>query len=319
VGSNLAARLVDGGTAEVSVVARGPHLGAIRARGLTVHTPGRVFSVRPAFATDEPESLPGQDVVVVTLKAPSIPAHAAALARLIRSDGFVVFFGNGIPWWWNYGLRDEPTTLPLLDPDGSLWTTLGPQRVLGGVVYSSNELEAPGIVRNRAHNRWIVGEPAGGSTHRLELMRSLYEPSTAHLEITGDIRDAIWEKLLVNAAVSGVSGLTRLTTELCARDDDLARIMTALVEETLRTAAAIGWDLSDRVDPAVTIAAFLATPGVHSSLLQDVLRNRPAEVEAILGQVHAFAEEAGVETPMMDVVLPLLRGLDRGRFPGARE
>lgn len=310
IGGHVAVRLVESGMPEVSVVARGPHLQAIRARGLRLRTGGREIVAHPAAATDDAASLPPQDLVVVTLKASALAGHAAAIARLLAADGAALFVTNGIPWWWNYGGSNEP--LPLLDPDGRLWRELGPERVLGGVVFSTNEVVEPGVVLHRARNRWRVGEPGGVATPRLETVLSALATTKLRVEHAADIRRAVWEKLVLNVAVSGPAALTRLQTAQIVDDASLRRVVVRLVEETIAIALALGWDLRDVVDPDA-VARELESPGVTPSMLQDVLLGRALEVEAIVGQVHAFGVGAGVATPTLDVLVPLLRGLSRSR------
>ena len=132
IGGHLAARLIAKGDCEVSVIARGAQLAAWRSRGVVLRTEGREISGRPAAATDNPASLPTQDIVVVTLKAPSQPAIAAPLARLLAPEGTAIFAMNGLPWWWNHGRKGGH--LELLDPGGALWNDVGSRRVLGCVV-----------------------------------------------------------------------------------------------------------------------------------------------------------------------------------------
>jgi 2-dehydropantoate 2-reductase len=204
----------------------------------------------------------------------------------------------------------KPTTLALLDPDSKLWRTLGADRVLGGVVHCTNEIVAPGVVEHRARNRWIVGEPDGSLSPRLDRVLTLMRSTGLGVEHAADIRHAVWEKLIQNVAISGIAALTRLQTLEIAKTPALRRILVGLVEETLDVASALGWDLHREVDPEDTARSF-EVPGVTPSMLQDVLLGRPMEVEAIYGQVQAFARLADVETPLLDVLVPLLRGVSR--------
>jgi 2-dehydropantoate 2-reductase len=308
IGGHAAAQLIDAGTSEVSLVARGEHLRAIAEHGLVLRTDGREIVAHPEAATDDPATLPAQDLVVVTLKAPALPAHASRISGLLQPDGVALFITNGIPWWWNHGLRGGP--LPLLDPNGTLWTELGADRSLGGVVHCTNEIVEPGVVLHRARNRWIVGEPDGSDTPRLVRVLALLRETRLGVEHAADIRRAVWEKLVQNVAVSGISALARLQTQDVVRDHALRRMVVALVDETLAVALALGWYLRREVD-AVETARSLDVPGVTPSMLQDVLQGRPLEVEAIAGQVQAFGRAAAVTTPVLDVLVPLLRGLSR--------
>ncbi|MDO9437860.1 ketopantoate reductase family protein [Hydrogenophaga sp.] len=311
VGGHIATRLAQGDQCELSVVARGEHLRAIRADGLHLrHVDGGSWQARPAHATDDAGELPAQDLVLVGLKAHALPAHAQALGRLLAPDGVVVFLTNGIPWWWQHGLAQaEPLTL--LDPDGALWRALGPERVLGAVVYSSNEVEAPGRVLHRGKNRFILGEPNGTLSPRLVRVVQLLQASGIHSEASAQLRTEVWRKLLFNASGNPVSALTRLGTVERVGDPALLGLCRQLVQEVALVAAASGWPV--HADDLAQAGSATPVASARPSMLQDVLLSRPLEVEAILGQPQRFAREHGVDTPALDVVLALLRGLARAQ------
>ena len=310
VGGHIAARLAAANLADVSVVARGAQLSAIREHGLTLKSGDHQVRGRPRTATDDPASLPQQDVVLVTLKAHALPAMAATLDRLAGPQGTLVFMLNGIPWWWPHGQPGSKGPLRLLDPDGELWSRLR-EKTLGCVIYSPNELEAPGVVFHLGGNRWVMGEPNDQKTARLQAVVELFSKSGLPAEASPDVRCEIWRKLTNNASGNSLAALTRLGHYEIASDPGLKRLAIEIMRETLDVAAALGWDLRKEVD--VEKIAGRATPGrgTRPSMLQDVLLGRPLEVEAHLGQTQAFARERGVATPAIDVVLPLLRGLDR--------
>lgn len=312
VGSHLAARLLQGGIDDVSVVARGAHLKAIESRGLTLRTAEGEWTVEPAVATSDPSKLPLQNLVVVTLKAPALAAEARKIRSVLHPNGAVVFFTNGIPWWWSHGL---PTPQPLLrlDRGGELWHRLGAEYVIGGVVYSWDELVEPGIVLHRGSDRWILGEPAGFSSDRLNKVSEVLSKANIPVETTRDIRGAVLAKLVATVPASGVTALTRLQAREAALDPDVRRIELELAQETLAVAAALGWDLTHTVRLDEIFANLFERPGVTPSMLQDVLLGRPLEVEAIYGQIHSFASDVSVATPTMDVIVPLLRALDSSR------
>jgi 2-dehydropantoate 2-reductase len=309
VGGHAAARLIAGGHAEVFVVARGAHLDAIRTNGLFLETEGQTIGGKPAGATDDPATLPKQDLVVVTLKAHSLPAIAAPLKVLLAPDARALFFTNGIPWWWNAGINDEGS-LPLLDPDGALWRDLGPESVLGGVVHSANQINRPGVVTHAAANKWIIGEPGGGVSPPAEEAADLFEKSGLVAPVSQDIRRDMWEKLTLNIAANPLAALSRLRLGRWHEAPGITELGQTMVLEVMAVAAAMGWDISDKIDPATAVPARPGRPGGYPSMLQDAAAGRPMEVEAIVGQVQAFAREHGVPTPAIDVVLPILRALN---------
>jgi 2-dehydropantoate 2-reductase len=311
IGGHLAARLIAKTDAEVSLVARGAHLAAIKAKGIFVDSDGERLGGPPAAATDNPATLPPQDLVVVSLKAPALPAAARQLSALLAPSGSVLIFNNGIPWWWSYGI-DDGGSLPLLDPEGVLWRELGPDRVLGGVVYSANEVTEPGLVTHTAFNKWVIGEPAGGHSIRADAAAELLTRAGLNAPVSDDIRKDIWDKFFRNVSSNPLSALTRLPGSRWSEVPGMPDVATGLVTEALAIARALGWDLTASVD----VKAIANPPpggrfSGRSSMLQDVEAGRPMEVEAILGQAQAFGRETGVPTPTMDVVLPLLRALDR--------
>ena len=317
VGGAVAARLIATGQHQVSVIARGDHLRAIRTQGLTVRTKGVDLVARPDVASDDPGALPPQDLVLVTLKAPALPEAAEPVTRLLAPGACAVFVVNGIPWWWRYG-RDIPAApLPLLDPAGRLWARPGPDRVLGCVVYSGAEVVEPGLIVHRGTNRWIFGEPDGTLSPRLRQVAALFEAAGLAAETSPDLRRHIWLKLVANASRNPVGSLSRLDNRDAAGDPDLHRLMTGAVGEIVAIAGAMGWDIGKDVDAGAICNPAQFPPAARSSMLQDVMRGRRLEVEAILGQVHAFGRELGIETPVLNLLTPLLRGLDQsiGRAP----
>lgn len=316
VGSHLAAKLLRAGH-HVAVVARGAHLTAMRDRGLTFRGQDETFTVPVPLATDDPSTLPPQDLVLVTLKTVAHPEHASRIAALLAGGGAVAFLCNGIPWWWTAG-RTDAGPLPLLDPAGALWREIGPERSIGGVIYSPNELEAPGIVVHSARHRLVLGSPLPGGEGVAEAAAAPLRQAGMATEVTADIRQEVWRKLLLNAPGSPLCALTRLTAGQRLADPDLVELGVRIVGEVLEVAAVDGCDLRTEVDLAALRAAPATRWGTgRPSMLQDVLAGRPMEVDSILGQVAAFARGSGVATPTIDVVLPLLRGLDRAVRGGA--
>ncbi len=313
IGGLLAARLGSAPDVELSVVARGPQLEAIRRNGIRVETGTETWTARPAHATDDPATLAAQDVVFVTLKSMAQAGVARALRRLAGGAGHVVFVNNGIPWWWNHG-TPTPGPLPLLDAGNTLWNELGPERALGCVVYSMNEVVAPGVVRHLGNNRWILGEPDNSASERLRATVALLQSGGVGAEATTDIRHAVFAKLVRNAGYNTVAALTGLPVEWFATEPAVAGLIHTVIGEMGALATALGLDMAAAcasarqlkpLRPGMTLA-----DGQRPSMLQDVIARRPMEVEALLGQVCAFADDKGVPCPAARTLLALLRGLD---------
>lgn len=314
VGGNVAVKLAAAGKAKVSVVARGEHLKAIQANGLTLVRDGMRTTARFVRATADPGELPPQDLIIVTLKATALPGAAHALAQLRAPGAPVLFLTNGIPWWWAHGLpASHPSagaSLDLLDPDCALRDVLGADAVLGGVIYSPNEVVEPGVIVNRARNHYVLGEPDGSASARLEAVRALFDASGIEVATHPELRREIFGKLILNASGNPVAALTRLTTRERLEDPELRALSARIIDEVMAVGAALGCPLDPDVDIAEQLDP-LRAKGVRPSMLQDVLAGRPMEVDAMLGQIQVFARHAGLPCPTLDLVLALVRGLDR--------
>ena len=303
IGGYLAARLAKAGR-DVAIVARGAHLEAIRARGLTLATPEERFTVR-LDASDDPAALGPADIVLLTTKA---TAHAEIATRLsLGAETAVVFAQNGVFWWYGEGLtpggRAVDTTR--LDPAGVIGRHIGSARSLGMVIYSPNEVSEPGVVSNNGfRNRFVIGEPRGGRSPRLEAIMAQLDHCGFQIEATSDIRREMWKKLMGNLSGSPLCSLTRARADQLVDDPALGDLSRRIAEEGLAVAAAHGFaDLG--VDPIL-----LTKPGNRPrhkpSMLQDLERGRPMELDSMLLIVQDFAREAGVPTPALDTVLALL-------------
>jgi 2-dehydropantoate 2-reductase len=314
VGGHLAARLAESQAHRVSVVGRGAHLQAIRENGLELTSPEGSAHVRFAAVEDQPQRLPPQDIVFVTLKAHSLPAAAESLSGLLKPNGHAVFVTNGVPWWWNHGLQGAAGPAKRVDPNGDLWTKFGPARALGCVVYSANEVIAPGKVLHRGNNRWTIGEPTNEVSSRATATVELMQQARLGAEVSTDLRHHIWTKLLRNTPFNPLGALTRLAADQFAEEPRLAVIAQSIMDEVWNVARAQGWELAPQkaIDIVTSGGAVSGkrSQGVKGSMLQDVLAGRSMELEALVGQVQEFAREHDVPTPTLDCVYALIRGLD---------
>ncbi len=307
VGGYLAARLAKAGR-EVAVIARGPHLEAIRASGLTLETPEERFTVE-VEASDDPGEIGPVDLVLVTAKTTANQAVAAGIAPLLGAKTPVAFAQNGVFWWYGEGFRPPvPTSTTRLDPDGRLAAAIGAERRLGLVVHSPNEATAPGVVHNGStRNRFVLG--AADPTRPLDDVVEALEGAGFDLERTRDIRAAMWKKLLVNVSTGPVTALTRATAAGVVEDPATADLSRRLIEEALAVAEAHGFRDLD-IDP-VALSKPGSRPRHKPSMLQDVERGRPLEIDSMARIVQDFARQAGLPTPTLDIVLALLVRLAR--------
>lgn len=309
IGGYVTVRLLAGRADEVAVVARGEMLKAMRGRGLTLHSGGKEIKATPTTATGDPSTLPPQDVVLVTLKAHALPGAAAAIARLIAPQGCAVFLLNGIPWWWNHGRESADGTLSLLDPDGALWDMVKPERALGCVVSGPTDIPEPGVIVHTGAFKLTLGESDGSLSPRLTAVSEMLNRGGIETELSKDLRRDIWQKLVGNASGNTISALTRLDLKGLGDDPGLCDLAVKVMREALEVAASQGWDLRKEID--VDAAARRGRAGQRTSMMQDAVKGKPMEAEALLGQIQAFARKQRVAVPTIDVILPLLRGLDR--------
>jgi 2-dehydropantoate 2-reductase len=302
IGGNFAARLAAAGN-EVSVVARGAHLEAMRARGLTLLA-GDEKIVAPVKASDRAADLGRQDAVLVTLKASGQHALAGNVAPLLGPETPVAFVQNGIPWWYGHGLaksRPPAPDLSRLDPGGAIAEAVGLHRVVGAVVSSPNHVVEPGVVLNEAPERntlW-VGEPDDRQSARMDALRAALRAAGIASPATTDIRYEIWHKLMANLTGSTVCLVTGQPVHV-QKTPLVNRLSRRAHAEALAVAAAHGIALDDHPDKRYG-------PGrVYSdhrpSILQDYDLGRPMEIESIVRAPLAFARSAGIDTPTLDAI-----------------
>jgi 2-dehydropantoate 2-reductase len=307
IGGHLAARLAAAGH-EISVVARGANLAAIQANGVALregaHAEARTVAGR-VRASERTTDLGVQDVVFVTTKATALAGLAPEVSALCDSRTALVFVQNGIPWWYAIGLstaRPRPPDLARLDPGGALARAIAPERVIGAVVYSSNDLTAPGVVVNHTagRNMLVVGEPDDRPSARIAALRALLGAVEMHSPDTGDLRQAVWDKLLLNFGSSLCVPLGEPVSAL-AQDPALRAVRERIVAEGRAIARAHGVSLED-VPPRPGGAQTAGATAHKPSMLQDYERGRPMEVDAILALPCAFARAAGVPAPTLEAV-----------------
>jgi 2-dehydropantoate 2-reductase len=316
VGGNIAARLAAAGD-PVSVVARGESLAAMRRDGITLHAGPETIRAR-VDASDDPRDLGVQDLVIVTAKATDPERLAASLAPLVGPDTDVVFAQNGIPWWYGVELspgRPVPPDLGFLDPGGELERLVSPEHIIGGVIYSSNEVTAPGMVVNQTpeRNTLCLGRAGDRADERLDTLRAMLEHVGINAPRVDDIRQAIWGKLVVNMSLSVLCLLTGRKATVVREDERLADVFLAIAAEGLAIAAAHGID-TQSLDPR----AFLVNPPDHlPSIRQDFDRGRALELDALVLAPQAFGRSAGIVTPHLDTIaaLAVRMGIDHGLYP----
>ncbi|MGH8689482.1 MAG: ketopantoate reductase family protein [Burkholderiales bacterium] len=304
VGGHIAAKLAADGH-DVSVVARGAHLQAMRDNGIRLIHGDRVIAGR--VRTSDPGV---QDFVFVTLKANLLAAFADGAAPLLRDDTGVVFVQNGIPWWYAIGLsgdRPRPPDLAHLDPQGKLRKLVKPDQIIGGVAYSANEVREPGVIVNHVpgNNMIVVGRADDAQTSKVRELRSLLEKADLSSPRAGDIRQSVWAKIVQSLGTGVLCTLTGATVGAVRGEPNLARLAAQLGAEGRAIAQAHGVDVGGA--PARPGGGQSSGMIAHKpSLLQDYERGRPMEIDSQLAAPLAFARAAGVAAPALETVVPLL-------------
>jgi 2-dehydropantoate 2-reductase len=299
---------------DVCVIARGAHLQAIQAHGLTLEINGQRKIVQLA-ADSNPRAFGPQDVVICALKAHQAYASAQDFAPLLGADTPVVTAMNGIPWWYFYqcGGRFEGRFLDTVDPGGRQWSSIGPQRAIGCVVEPACEVVAPGVIAHHQFNRFILGEPDGSCSHRVQQLSSALIAAGFDAPVRNNIRWSIWLKLWGNVCFNPISALTGATLGHMTQDPDLRALCKTMMLETQAVNEALGVSIpSDMMDRRLAGAA--AAADHKMSMLQDLERGRSLEVDALVGVVQELGRLTAIKTPVIDTVLALIK--ERGRAAG---
>jgi 2-dehydropantoate 2-reductase len=312
IGGFLGVRLAQAGV-DVTFVARGPHLAAMQANGVTLRSAGDSVTVRPRCVASAGEA-GVQDYVVVTLKAHGLGAAAQSIAAMLGSEGALVTGVNGVPYWYFYGLdgpyRDR--VVESVDPGGRLWDVLPPRQAIGCVVYPAAEVVAPGVIEHTYGDRFTLGEPDGSRSPRVEALSKAMIAAGLKAPVRPRIRDELWVKLWGNLAFNPISALTGATLDRITGDADLRALCRGMMLEAKVAAEALGVRFSIDVDKRIAGGAEV---GVHkTSMLQDLERGRPMEIDALLGAVVELGTLVGEAMPLCRTVLALVR--ERARIAG---
>jgi 2-dehydropantoate 2-reductase len=313
IGGYLAVELALAGQ-EVCVVARGLHLDAIRERGLTLKIDGQEKVARVA-ADSDPRVFGFQDVVICALKAHQAFESAATFAPLLGPDTCVVTAMNGIPWWYFYktGGRFEGQHLKSVDPGGRQWTRIGPQRAIGCVVEPACEVIAPGVIAHHQFNRFILGEPDGSRSARVQELSKVLTAAAFDAPVRENIRWNIWLKLWGNVCFNPISALTGASLGHMIGDPDLRALCKTMMQETQAVNEALDVHIpSDMMDRRLAGAA--SATDHKMSMLQDLERGRSLEIDALVGVVQELGRLTSVRTPVIDAVLALIK--ERARASG---
>lgn len=314
IGGFIGARLAAQG-ADVAALARGATLQALQRQGWWLREGDRVLRA-PAQASDDAAALGVQDLLVIAVKAQSLPGLAAQLRPLIGPQTLLLPAMNGVPWWFGHGvatLGDAP--LNSVDPGGGIAAVLPVAQVIGCVVHASCALEAPGQVLHQRGHGLIVGEPGGGRSERAAGVAALL--SGAGFEVTQSerVRFDVWYKLWGNLTMNPVSAITGATIDRVLADADVRAFCSGAMREAAEIGARIGCPIDQSPEDRHAVTARLGA--FRTSMLQDADAGRPIELDAIVGAVQELGRRTGVPTPCVSALMGLTRlfARVRGLYP----
>ena len=297
VGGFFGAKLALAGN-EVTFVARGRHLDAIRAEGLRVESGTGAMHVANARATDSVDGVPAADVVVFCVKLWDVESAAQQIAPLLRAGGVVIPFQNGL---------ESPEILNRV---------VGPDRVLGGVAYIAATIRAPAVIAHTGTMaRLRVGAFPGGPAARATEFAAVCKNAMIDIDVSPDIRRALWEKFCFLAAFAGCTCMARQPIGAVRSDPDLRATFEGAVQEAWRVGRATGVPLADDYVKAQLTAIDMLPAEMKASMLHDLESGRRLEAPWLSGAVVRMATDAGLGAPisraLYAAVKPYLNGAPR--------
>jgi len=314
IGGYLAAALARSADVEVTLIARGQTLQAVKQHGLRIYLDEELHTFTNLRATDDPAEAGLQDYVILALKAPVVRHVADAMQPMLGDATAIVSAMNGVPWWYfhAHGGELDGASLQSVDPNGELSQKLPPWRCIGCVVYPAAEIVGPGVIRHEYGNRFMLGEPDGSRSERVQALSRAMTAGGLKAPVRPRIRDDIWLKLWGNVSFNPISVLTTGTLVQIATEAGTRAVARAVMEEAQAVATALGVKLSVDVDTRIKWAADV---GEHkTSMLQDLERGRTMELDAMVTAVSEIGDLLGIDTPTIDTVLGL--AIQRARLAG---
>ncbi|NTI48307.1 2-dehydropantoate 2-reductase [Agrobacterium rhizogenes] len=315
LGGAIAAKLASGlgEQARISVIARGAHLDGIRTQGIRLWEAGADKPlVAQVTATDDAAELPPQDLVITGLKGHQLGAAVPGIAKLLHAGTRVMMILNGIPWWYFH--RDQQSghaerQMEELDPNGDLWRSIGPERVIGCVAYQGAEVINPGEIELSNNGHFILGEPSGETSGDIEAIAALLKQAGVNISISPRIRDEIWSKLMGNAAFNPISALTRARMSEIMANPALSAMVGAVMREVKAVAEALGSKIAISIEERLERSRHIGP--VRTSMLQDLLAGKALEITPLVGTVVSLGKLTGVATPTSATILALVTQLDQ--------
>jgi len=319
IGGCLGTRLALLGDVPVRAYARGATLAALHAHGWRMDSGGQRLQAPVAMASDDPQALGPQDLLIVAVKGQSLGALAPQLQPMVGPHTVILPAMNGVPWWFGLGLPGAAAGLALgtVDPGGAIARVLPPAQVLGCVVHIAALVTEPGLVDHRMGQGLIVGEPAGGPSARLDAVAALLKRAGFDVTAEPAIHRALWYKLWGNITMNPVSALTGATADRILDDPLVRAFCSAVMTEVAAIGAHIGCAIDQTPEDRHAVTRRLGA--FKTSMLQDVEAGRSIELDGIAGAVREIAAHVGVATPNLDALFGLVRLMAQGRglYPAA--
>jgi 2-dehydropantoate 2-reductase len=305
IGGLVAAKLKASGE-DVTVIARGPHLAAIKQNGLKlIEAEGEI--VAKVHATSSVADVGEQDLIVLAVKAHQIEDIAPQIGKVLASGTTVLTAQNGIPWWYFLKGVDVHSGrgLESVDPGGAIASHIPVEAVIGSVVYPAADVVTPGVVRHREGNRITVGEIDGADTPRIRVVSRVLTDAGFKAPVSDHLRLEIWTKLVGSLAFNPISALTHATLAAICRCPLTRELARGMMEEAKAVAEKLG--ISFRISIERRIAGAESVGEHKTSMLQDVEAGRVLEIDALLGSVIELARLTGTPTPHLDTVYGLTK------------
>ena len=305
IGGYMGVKLAQVG-ADVSLVARGPHLEAMQKNGLRLIEEDSDITV-PVKASENPGDLGFQDYLIITLKAHSVSSIVDKVKPLVNEKTTIVSGVNGIPWWYFHktGGEFEGTKLASVDPGELQWNSFGPDKVLGCVVYPAAEVLEPGVIKHIEGNRFSLGEPDGSKSERALKLSNVLIAAGLKAPVRPRLRDEIWVKLWGNLSFNPISALTSATLDVLCTDIGTREVAQKMMLEAQSIAEKLGVkfpiDVERRIDGGASVGAH------RTSMLQDLEQGRPMEIDALVTSVQELGHITKTPTPVIDIVLSLIK------------
>ena len=300
-GGYLGFKLIKAGF-DVSLVARGTHLKAMKHTGLTVIENDKEISCFPK-CSESMSDLGKMDYIFITLKAYSIPGLVNEISTMFKENTAVITAYNGIPWWYFFNIEGpfKNYRIKCIDPNNIQWNTITPERIIGCVVYPATEIIEPGVIKHIEGNRFSLGEPEGKQTERILKISKALVKAGIKAPIRSNLREEIWIKLIGNLAFNPLSVITGKTLDILASENEYRTIAYDAMEEASLIINQLGIKLKISIDQRIEGAAKV---GAHkTSMLQDYEKGKELELDSLVVSIKEIGNLLSIKTPTIDKIL----------------